>query len=258
MTTAVRPNAGIRAAYGRKLVALTDAMARSYARFVVAAYRKHPPRLAQDATPSQELQRELRKLGKRWQKNIDEGAEPLARWFAKSASRRSERALHTILRNAGYSVKFTMTPTVRDVLEASVAENVALIRSIPQQFHTQVEGLVMRSVQTGRDLQGLTRDLQRQFGVSRRRAEFIALDQNNKATSAIQKARQTELGISEGTWLHSHAGREPRPTHLANHGKTFNIQTGWFDPDPEVRRHIMPGELIRCRCVWRPNIKGFS
>ena len=53
---------------------------------------------------------------------------------------------------------------------------------------TNVEGLVMRSVQTGRDLRQLTTDLQEQFGVTRRRAAFIARHQSNKATASMTRA----------------------------------------------------------------------
>jgi SPP1 gp7 family putative phage head morphogenesis protein len=277
---AVRPTAALRVAYRRKLVTLVDEMARSYAWWLGAQYRKKPPRmavdlqplpederrdrvlkisLALDATPAAELRRELGKLGSRWQKRLDDAAPELARWFAKSAWLRSDRALLSILRRGGLSVRFPkFTPELRDVMEASVAENVSLIKSIGSQFHTEVEGLVMRSVATGRDLEQLTRDLQERYGVTRRRAEFIALDQNNKATSQLQVARQTGIGIDEGDWLHSHAGKKPRPTHLANHGKRFSLREGWFDPDPKVRKRIWPGQLINCHCTWKPVVKGFS
>jgi uncharacterized protein with gpF-like domain len=74
----------------------------------------------------------------------------------------------------------------------------------------------------------------------------------------MNRARQEELGITEAVWLHSHAGKKPRPTHLANHGKRYNVAEGWFDPDPKVRKHIWPGELINCRCVSKSVVKGFS
>jgi len=288
----VQPNAGIRAQYSARMLRLIEEMTRSYEHWLVACYRANKPRMAMDsitgvsptatikdypvdfvriswdddglgwmaldASPAAELQRELRSLGARWQQRFDEGAPELARWFSKRVTRRSEDALRAILKKSGYTVKFTMTRKMQDVFGATVAENVSLIKSIPQQFHTKVEGLVMRSVATGRDLHQLTRDLQQNFGVTERRAKFIALDQNNKATSALMKVRHVELGLNEGIWLHSHAGKEPRPTHLANHGKKFSIAEGWYDPDPRVRRRIMPGELIRCRCTWRPIVKGFS
>jgi|WetSurMetagenome_2_1015567.scaffolds.fasta_scaffold00813_16 SPP1 gp7 family putative phage head morphogenesis protein len=255
---AVRANAGIAAAYQRKILALVDDMARSYAWFLRAQYRADPPVLAQDASPAAALLRALNGLFRRWEKNFEEAAPKLADWFAQSTWRRTDAALKKILRDGGYSVKFQITPAMRDVMDATVAENVGLIKSIPAEFHTKVEGMVMRSVTAGRDLQSLTRDLQKTFGITRRRAEFIAHDQNSKATTSLRRAREISIGITEGVWLHSHAGKVPRPTHLKNNGKTFNLETGWHDPDPKVDANIMPGELPRCRCTWRPVVKGFS
>lgn len=253
----VHPNAGIEAMYHRKLAALVDEMARSYAYWVKAQYRETPPVLAQDAAPAKELQRELSLVGKRWQKRIDEMAPRLATWFADSTSRRSTAALKRILKEGGMSVDFKMTAPMLDAYAATLQENVSLIKSIGSQYHTEIEGLVMRSVSAGRDLADLTKELEHRYGVTRRRAALIALDQNNKATSTFVKVRQVNLGLM-ATWLHSHGGKEPRPTHVANSGKVYDPAKGWFDPDPKVRRRIWPGELIKCRCVSRTVVKGFS
>lgn len=258
----VHPNVGIQAAYRRALMRLVDEMGRSYMHWIKAAYRRTPPvTLAQDALPSRELEREVRRMGRRWQKNFDDAAPKLGKWFATKVEKRSNKTLMKILKDGGWTVQpdfFKNTEAARDVLQATIAENVSLIKSIPQQFHTQIEGMVMRSVTTGRDLHQLTRDLQKQFGVTRRRAEFIARDQNNKATAAITRVRYMDMGIKEAIWLHSAAGKTKRPTHVANSGKKFNVETGWFDPDPKVRAYIQPGYLINCRCVCKPVIKGFS
>jgi putative phage head protein len=39
--------------------------------------------------------------------------------------------------------------------------------------------------------------LRKDYGISERRAAFIARDQTNKAKAAIEKARRQELGITE-------------------------------------------------------------
>jgi SPP1 gp7 family putative phage head morphogenesis protein len=254
----VHPNAGLNVEYRARLDALIEEMTRSYARWIVAQYRKTPPRIAMDATPAKELEREIRRLGKMWEKRINEMAPRLAKWFLQNAAKRSEARLKKILKDGGMSVEFKMTPVVRDIVEASIADNVALIKSIGSQYHTQIEGLVMRSVTTGRDLGSLSKELAKRYGVTKRRAAFIARDQNNKATAVVTRARQQEAGIEEAIWLHSHGGNEPRPTHLANSGERYRIDQGWFDPDPKVRRFIWPGELINCRCVCKPVIKGFT
>lgn len=254
----VRPNVGIYSIYRKKLRALIEEMSRSYEYFLKTQYRRTPPAIAQDESPAKELERELRRLGVQWRKKFEAAAPALAAWFAKAAWRRSDSALRQILKDAGISVEFQMTRAMRDILNATVAQNVSLIKSIGSEYHTQIEGLVMRSVTAGRDLGTLAEELQARYGVTERRAALIAFTQNQMATSAMQRARQTELGIDEALWLHSHAGREPRKTHLANDGKRYRISEGWFDPDPKVKRRIWPGELIRCRCVSKPIVKGFT
>ena len=254
---AVRPNIGIEIAYRKKLGALISEMSASYLWFLRAQYRDQPPVMAQDS-PATAFQRELDRLSTQWLDKFNEAAPRLARWFAQAASRRSQLALRKILKESGITVEFKMTRAMKDVMDATVNENVGLIKSIPAEYHAQVQGLVMRSVTAGRDLGSLTQALRHRFGVTEKRAGLIAITQNNMMTSATMRVRQTEMGLDEAVWLHSTAGKEPRPTHLANNGKTFSLKTGWFDPDPKVRQFILPGQLIRCRCTWRPIVKGFS
>lgn len=255
---AVYPNAGYEALLRRKLLDLIDEMANSYRYWIRACYRAHKPIMAQDDIPARELERALKGLGKRWEKRFNEAAPELARYFATAIERRSSDNLRYILKKGGITVKFRMTRAMRDALEATIAENVGLIRSIPQQYHTEVQGLVMRSVTAGRKLDEVTRELRQRYMLTRKRAALIARDQNNKATAVMTRARQQEVGVEEAVWLHSHGGKVPRKTHLANSGKRYKIAEGWFDPDPRVRKRIWPGELINCRCVTKSVVKGFS
>lgn len=250
----IAPSAGIEVEYRRQIVAMLDAFAKAINAAVLAAYPK-PPVLAQDDTDS--LRRDIEALKERWFRRLDEGAAELALYFATQVRQRSDAQLKKILRDAGFSVEFELTGAINDILGAIVADNVSLIRSIPERYLTQVEGMVMRSVQTGRDVGGLAKELREQLGVAKKRAALIAQHQNNMATAAINRARHIEAGITQALWMHSGAGKEPRPTHVANNGKVYNVARGWYDPDPRVRRRIQPGELINCRCQPRPIIPGF-
>jgi len=257
---AIRPNAGLEAAYRKAILRLVDEMGASVGYWVKSAYRRNEPEVArllgEDELPSAAMLRAVRVLAKRWLRRFDAMAPKLAAWFAGDAARRSDAALRKILRDGGMSVRFKMTPAQRDAMQATIGEQVGLIRSIPQQHFAQVEGMVMRSVAAGRDLAPLARELREQFGVTKRRAALIARDQNNKATATLTRVRQIELDITEAKWLHSHGGRKPRPTHVANHGKVYKVAEGWFDP--AIKKHIWPGTEINCRCVSRPVIKGFT
>ena len=254
----VHPNAGIEARYRKRLLALVEEMNSSFVFWLKAAYRANPPVMAQDRNPAQELRATLRRLALRWQRNFDEAAPKLAKYFSTAVKLRSDAALNKILRDGGFSVKFAMTPAMKDVMDATIAEQVSLIKSIPQQYLTQVEGMVMRSVQAGRDLGPLAKDLQQQFGATKRRVATIARDQNNKATASMTRVRQVQVGITEAIWVHSGGGKHPRPTHLkaSRDKQRYKVSEGWFDP--AVGKNIFPGELINCRCVSKPVISGFS
>jgi SPP1 gp7 family putative phage head morphogenesis protein len=111
----------------------------------------------------------------------------------------------------------------------------------------------MQSVQNGRDLGTLSKGLQKQFGVSKRRAALIARDQNNKATAVIARTRQQSLGITQAKWRHSHAGKTPRPSHVHADGEVYDIAKGMY-LDGEW---VWPGTAINCRCTSQPIIQGF-
>lgn len=251
----IRANLGIEASYRKRLNKLIEDLHKSTLYWVQAAYRKNPPALAQDESAADTLRRVMRDLKKRWFKAFDEAAVKLAEYFATQASQRSDAALKKILKDGGIAIEFEMTPAMRDVFKSTVEQNVALIKSIPEQYLGRVEQIVQQSVQSGRDIGYLAKELEKQFGVTKRRAAFISRDQNNKATGALNRARYLEIGIEEAIWLHSGGGREPRPTHLkaGREQARFNVAEGWYDP--HEGRHITPGELINCKCSCRPVLK---
>lgn len=255
----VRANAALGANLRKRLDTLITEMHRSVIYWIAAQYRETPPVTiaTDDIPPADRLQRAMQDLSKRWLKKFDTAAEEIAAYFAKAAQDRSDARLRDILRKAGIAVRFKATKAQKDVMAATVHEATALIKSIPQKYLADVEGAVMRSVQTGRDLGKLSDDLQKNYGIAKRRAATIARDQNNKATAAMNRARQLELGITEAVWVHSGAGKTPRQSHLkAGRDKVrYDVRKGWFDP--EVGEFILPGQLINCRCTGRSIIKGF-
>jgi SPP1 gp7 family putative phage head morphogenesis protein len=249
----VHPNAGIAAAFRKHLLALIDEMQQSILSSITALYPGADPLMAQDAPADvHRLRWEMDRLGRRWLDRFAAAAPGIARYFATAAKDRVDSTLAASLRQAGISVRFQITPAVQEALDASVAENVSLIKSIAQQHLGQVEQLVMRNIPAGRDIGGLRKDLQHQLGVTQRRATLIARNQNNMATATVCRARQQDLGIKRAIWMHSSAGRHPRPEHVAANGKEYDVDKGmWLE-----QRWTWPGREINCRCVSRSIIPG--
>lgn len=259
MLKPVRPAAPIRAKYEARLFALIDEMHASILHWVSAEWNKADPETTlygTDESPVNMLKTMIARLGKQWTGRFDELAENLSAYFAKSVMARNDRALAEMLRKGGFTVRFKMTKAMRQTFNAVRAENVGMIRSIADQHLARVETIVMQSVSQGRDLATMTKALTRQFGVTKRRAAFIALDQNNKATATLRSVREQEIGITEGYWLHSGGGKEPRASHKAFSGKRFKLSEGHDFGDGFGK--VLPGQAINCRCTWRAIVPGFD
>lgn len=270
---AVHANRGIEAKYRKALQRMIAEMHGSVEYWLTAGYRKFPPRMAavveqaQDAakpgehakamqeyaslySPSARIRKILDDLAKRWIARFDEWAPKIADAYLQGMFKASDSAMRQALKDAGWAVDFKMTPAVRDAFNASLQENVGLIRSIPEKYLQQVEGVVMRSYTTGRDLETMVKDLKQLYPGASNRAVLIARDQSNKANAVVNRTRQLELGITEAIWLHSHAGKNPRPEHVkaGKEKRRYKIAEGCYI-DGE---YIQPGEEINCRCTCRP------
>lgn len=251
-----RPNAGVEAAYRKALTDLIEEMAASVDYWVKANYRKIEPQVAQDASPASVLQGIMNKLTARWRTRFNEVADELARRFVKQAQGHADRQLSLDLQRNGFAIKFKPSQAMKQTAALSAAENVTLIKSIPEQYLSQVEGAVMRSALAGGDLGTLTADLKERYGITHRRAAFIARDQNRKVGEAMTRTRQMGLGITEAIWQHSHGGKHPRESHVkAGRDKLrYRLDKGAYIDG----QWIFPGSEPNCRCVSKPIIPGFD
>jgi uncharacterized protein with gpF-like domain len=251
----VRPNIGTALLFKRKLEELVEEMQKSIEYHILRSYEAHEPELARDdALPSAFLQAVMKRIAAQWKKRFDEMAPSLAEYFTKLMAGDADRSMKAALKKAGMTVKFQPTKAMTDVLDSTVNSQVSLIKSIGQQHLSEVEGLVMRSIQAGRDMGWLTIELQKRYGLTKYRAGLIAMNQNNVATAMMERARQKELGITEAVWRHSGAGKKPRHSHVAFSGKRFNVEEGALI-DGE---RIWPGQLLNCRCFQQSIIPALG
>lgn len=274
----IRANAGIEAEYKKRLQALVDEMAASLNWWLGAEYKRQQEKIlaydaaaswwrrtldrvpAFDASPARSMQQVLRQLMGQWRRAFDEKAANLATWFANRTNTAATAATGAAIADvAGFAVRFKPTRAMNNTMQSIIAENVSLIRSLPQDTFAKLEGMVMRSVRSGRDLAGLAKDIEKTFDVTRSRAKTIARDQNNKATEALSDVRMKSVGITQAVWIHSGRGVNPRPTHVDMHGKPFSLsgpEAGLYDSS--VGRRILPGELVNCDCTKAPLVPAFS
>lgn len=200
-----------------------------------------------DAAASQqqvnaEIDRAARKFG-----GIGTTAQRLADIAAQQALEGVDDQLIASVRQAiGVDVGMLLvnSPVIQAALTAATTANVALIKSIPDQYFDKLEQLIAENTAQGIRFDTLADKIEHLADVTESRARLIARDQTSKMNGAFNEVRQTSIGISKYTW--QTAGDERvRPTHAENDGKVFS----WDDPPAETGN---PGDDINCRCVAIP------
>lgn len=272
---AVVPNAQTEAIYRRDLAKAIANMSASYEYWLRAKYRRAletnqaagrlpDPSLAHDADlpgPSEsagDLFDELARLRAHWEEHFETLAAKLAAQAVRSMYNDNTLAWGSKLKRAGFDIELQLTPAQKLILKAKVPENVALIRSIQQDYHKDVEGIVSRNFLKGRDLAAMADQIKERGGVTTKRAALIARDQSNKATAQMNAARQQELNLRFATWLHSSGAKEPRRYHVqaGREQWVFDTQVGIDFGDGFG--HVLPGEAIRCSCHGRTIIPALG
>lgn len=250
--TPLNPPDVVEAKFRAQLEAMVDRMNAATRRELERLYRTPEGRaatVAMDASFSSMAAKLVRELTKRFTALFVDRAGGLAKAWAEGISRQSAVGLGQSLKDVSGGVTLktdVVSGVVADVVRASIKQNVALIKSIPAKFFLEIEGEVMRSIQTGRGMADLQPFLEARYGISKRRAALIARDQTSKATTAINRARMQGLGVKKFKWLHSMGGKEPRPLHKNTlNGKVFSMD----DPpviDERTGERGFPGQLINC------------
>ena len=254
LTAPVRPNVSIGVAYRRRLLAMIEAMHRDVLDHVERGWRKTPPRMAMDVLPASAFRDMMDRLRNHWVDRFEEFGKAAGKRFAEGSMAQTDRAFAATLRDMGFTIQFKLTPVIRDVLSATIGEQVGLIRGIAERHMADAQGMVMRSITAGYDVGRLRNDLQTTFGMTKKRAALIARDQNSKAVASITRARQIEVGITRAIWLHSLGGKVPRPEHIAMNGKPYDIAKGAFLEGVWT----WPGKEVNCRCVSKSIISGLE
>ncbi|MEM8017416.1 phage minor head protein [Morganella morganii] len=199
----------------------------------------------------------LNRLKRKWDKIFNSKAAEMADKFTSQVDMNAQRSLDDSLKqlSGGITIKTPAMPeALKDKMIAATAENISLIKSIPQQFHSRIEGAALRSVsQTGSGSKTLLDEIRDIGGVIEKRAAFIAVDQTRKITTAANYERMKSAGIRKAIWHHSAGSAEPRELHLRLDGEVFDLDNPPVI-DEKTGERGLPGQLPNCKCFWTPVI----
>jgi SPP1 gp7 family putative phage head morphogenesis protein len=199
----------------------------------------------------------LNALSKKWRKRFADSTQSWVSRFIGQVDSFSQKNTESSLKelSGGLTIKTPDMPVAMLAkLQAAKAANVALIKTVPAQFHAKIEGAVMRSIQQGGEgAKTIYDEIVKTGQVTNKRAAFIARDQTSKAVSAFNTERMQSAGVKQFEWGHSGGGVEPRDLHLRLDGQIFS-----FDDLPVIDERTgergLPGQLINCRCFMVPVI----
>lgn len=249
---AIAPNQEIKYYYRRQLKRLIKRMNTETLNTVEKSYKKNENLIIKDVDSINNLTKSFNQVKIKYQKRFTNLSGALAE---KVISRVNKDITKKIIKDFKSKdiplVKIdTQSRAFRTVKQSLIKANVSLIKSIPNEYFEEIEQILLESASRGRDLHYMSEELQKRYGIARRRAELISRDQNDKITSALNLARQKDLGITKNIWVHSNAGKNPRKSHKEANGKIFDINIG-LEIEGE---YIFPGQEINCRCFSRPVI----
>lgn len=241
--------------YSRDLRALAKEMTRETRAAVLELFRSPDAKefFAQDASIAIQARQMLNLLTAKFDRLYSRHAEILSRRMLRQVDDQSKAVLMQSFKklSAEVTLKVTdMSPTMRTMFEASVSENVDLIKSIPAQYLDRIKGSVNRSITGTGGLGPLIEDIQKYGGMTERRSKNIALDQTRKAYQTVSIQRTKDAGIKKGIWIHTGGTKEPRKLHKGYNGKEFSLSEG--APIGDNGEYVLPGFQPFCRCVFQP------
>lgn len=259
---------GVAVRYARKLQRFTDQMTATtrqeieklYQHEDVLAYfakKNREVSFAMDVSPASQARILTNDLKNRFDSLFRAVAPALAAGMVDGANAASEDMMATSLKELSGGLKLKtdlLTGTLDEFMKASVANNVALIKSIPSEYFTQVQGAVLRSITSGKGLEDLTSFFADQDGIQSRRAKNIAIDQTHKAYNGLNAERMKRVGVGKYEWVHSGGGLHPRPLHESYSGRIFSFVKPPVIDERTGERGI-PGQAINCRCTMVPVIE---
>lgn len=151
----------------------------------------------------------------------------------------------------------TVVPKLSPEVRLKVAEGYTLdLRKYIEDFTgkeiLRLRKQVQESALSGRRYEGLVESIQASYGVSERKAKFLARQETALMMAAFKSARYQEAGVKKYRWeCVTGSPKHPvRPMHKALHGKEFT----WGSPPitDEKGNRNNPGQDYNCRCVARP------
>lgn len=143
---------------------------------------------------------------------------------------------------------------MREVISKEWAQNLNLyIQKWTDQNIIALRQTVMQNTFIGGRSKSIVSDIQKNYGVSKAKAKFLARQETSLLMSKFRESRYKDIGVGKYRWSGSMDERE-RHDHKRLEGKVFS----WDEPpitNLKTGQRNHPGEDFGCRCVAIPIIE---
>lgn len=200
--------------------------------------------MAPDGILTAALSRRLEIALNRYADILDPWAEEVAKRMIADVSRRDASAWIKHGQAIGRALRkeITAAPTGA-AMQASLAEQVRLIKSLPLEAAERVHKLAQEAMISGARAKEIAAEILRSGEVSKSRAMTIARTEVASTATALTKARVQFIGARSYIWRTSKDGAV-RPSHRAMEGKPVL----WDAPPTLDNMTGHAGEFPNCRC----------
>jgi len=212
-----------------------------------------------DVSVSSLFDRLLKELNNKWSKVFNGFAAQTSKEFISKVDSSATTATLYSLKTAGLKLpKAEYNSSVMNTLGAATDFNHTLITNISEDIHEKIYNSVMLSLTSPnpeeQGMTGIENTLKSVGGFYKKRIQLITRDQTSKLYSSLSDERMKENGVDEFRWLHSHAGKVPRPSHVAKNNQIFKLDDPRLWQGPKADQGP-PGWAINCRCRRIPVIR---
>ncbi len=274
------PNSSIEAWYARQLQSLVTRMNQETMRDVKSLLQSDPQArafYAMDAKGALPVFTKFRNMFNRLRAKYDEAfdklAEAIAPDFVKKINVNSKTTTSFSLKGIDREPKEPGTSIMAEILKANIAENIALIKSIPEEHFHRLQNTMWESVTSAEPgvvyagvsgMERVVKDLMKIEGMTERRAKGIAGDQTSKVYTDINTQRMSAAGVEKFRWDHSSISEKGhfRQSHVDRNGKLYLVKGSpkelynedGSDANAEVKDadRGKPGYAYKCRCRMAP------
>jgi SPP1 gp7 family putative phage head morphogenesis protein len=161
--------------------------------------------------------------------------------------------LRTVTGLETVGVKQEISPSQRALLDSTLTNNLELdIKNFASEFIPDLRQQVEQNLLNGGRTDRLADIIESRYGVSRRKAEFLADHETGMLTAKYAQIQAEEIGSTEYVWSTSRDERV-RPDHQELDGRRFSYSSPPITNRATGARNN-PGEDFRCRCVAMPII----